>query len=57
MVEFWSRVQSQIFTGVAVGRGNATIKCVYEKADGIVVEIPLGETVKYLLEDTVNRIR
>jgi len=42
---------------VAVGRGNSSIKVKYEKADGTIETISLGDTIKYILEDTVNRIR
>ena len=57
IVEFWSDVQSKIFTSVAVGRGNTNIMCDYELSDGTVVRKPLGDLIRHLLEDTINRIR
>jgi hypothetical protein len=57
IVDFWTKIQSQIFTAVAVGRGNANVMCTYEHPDGKVEQLTLSETIRYLLEDTVNRIR
>lgn len=38
IVDFWTRIQSQIFTGVAVGRGNSNVDCTYETDDGRVAK-------------------
>lgn len=56
-IEFWRVMQGRIFTSIAVGRGNANVMCTYEHADGRVEKLLLNDIMKYMISDTVNRVR
>ena len=42
---------------MAVGKDNANLVCNYELENGNVIQKDIGEQIKQLLEDTLNRIR
>ena len=55
IVEFWSTMQSRIFTTVSVGKRNAHILIDYELENGQVEKRLFGDVIKVLLADAMNR--
>lgn len=55
ILTFWTKIQSQIFTAVAVGRGNTNVDCAYETSDGKVEMKKLHEVIGFLIEDAIER--
>jgi cytochrome P450 len=55
ILEFWSTMQCRIFTSISVGRRNANVMINYEHPDGRIEKWLLGDVIKVLLNDTLNR--
>ena len=55
IVELWSTMQGRIFTSVAVGKRNADMLIDYENEVGKTEKWLLGDVIKNLLADALNR--
>lgn len=42
LVEFFGKMQSRIFTSMAVGKNNANVICNYELENGNIIQKPIG---------------